>query len=247
LAVDAGKPIASITIADANETVGINTRVHLAHAERVMRDRIRERVMLGGVTLIDPPSTFIDDAVEIGMDTVIQPNTHLEGATRIGSDCAIGPNAILRDSVIGDRCTIGPSVIEGATLEEEVDMGPFCHLRKGAYLSRHVHLGNYAEVKNSKLGEGVHMGHFSYMGDATVGARTNIAAGTITCNFDGKNKNKTVIGEDVFIGSDSMLVAPLTIGERARTGAGAVVTKDVPPDSLSVGVPARVIRKLNRS
>ena len=152
-------------------------------------------------------------------------------------DCKIGPNAIILDSVIGDACTVGPSVIESSTLEDHVDMGPFCHLRPGAYLSRHVHLGNFAEVKKSRLGEGVHMGHFSYMGDAEVGAHTNIGAGTITCNYDGKNKHQTIIGENVFIGSDSMLVAPLTIGDNARTGAGAVVTKDVPADSLAVGVP----------
>ena len=133
-------------------------------------------------------------------------------------------------------------MLESATLEDQVTLGPFCHLRPGAYLSRRVHLGNYAEVKNSRLGEGVHMGHFSYVGDADIGAHTNIGAGTITCNYDGKNKHRTIVGENVFIGSDSMLVAPLTIGARARTGAGAVVTKDVPPDSLAVGVPARVIR-----
>ncbi len=234
------------TITDVAQCVGINTRVHLALAEKIMRERIRERVMLDGATLLDPASTFIDADVEIGQDTVVFPNTHLQGKTRIGADCSIGPNAIISNSVIGDSCSIGPSVIESATLEDHVEMGPFCHLRPGAYLSRHVHLGNYAEVKKSRLGEGVHMGHFSYMGDADVGAHTNIAAGTITCNYDGKNKHRTIIGENVFIGCDSMLVAPLTIGDNARTGAGAVVTKDVPADSLAVGVPARVIRKLAR-
>ncbi len=234
------------TIYDAAQCVGINTRVQLAHAESIMRARIRERVMLNGATLIDPATTFIDADVEIGQDTTIFPNTHLQGETRIGNDCKIGPNAIISDSVIGDACTIGPSMIESATLEDHVDMGPFCHLRAGAYLSRRVHLGNYAEVKKSRLGEGVHMGHFSYMGDADVGAHTNIGAGTITCNYDGKNKHQTIIGENVFIGSDSMLVAPLTIGDNARTGAGAVITKNVPPNSLAVGVPARVIRKMNK-
>ncbi len=234
------------TITDVAQCVGINTRVHLALAENIMRERIRERVMLNGTTLLDPASTFIDADVEIGQDTVIFPNTHLQGKTRIGADCAIGPNAIVFDSVIGDACAIGPSVIESATLEDHVEIGPFCHLRPGAYLARHVHLGNYAEVKKSRLGEGVHMGHFSYLGDTEVGARTNIAAGTITCNYDGKNKHRTIIGENVFIGSDSMLVAPLTIGDNARTGAGAVVTKDIPANSLAVGVPARVIRKIAR-
>ncbi len=244
MGVNQGAGVETETIQDVSQVIGINTRVQLATAERLMRERIRERVMLDGATLIDPATTFIDADVVIGQDTVIFPNTHLQGKTRIGNECRIGPNALIRDSVIGARCTIGGSVIESATLEEEVDVGPFCHLRPGAYLSTHVHLGNYAEVKNSRLGEGVHMGHFSYLGDAQVGAHSNIAAGTITCNFDGKKKNATIIGEDAFIGSDSMLVAPVTIGARAKTGAGAVVTKDIPPDSLAVGVPARVIRKL---
>jgi bifunctional UDP-N-acetylglucosamine pyrophosphorylase/glucosamine-1-phosphate N-acetyltransferase len=224
--------------------LGINTRAQLATAERVMRARVRERVMNEGVTLLDPTTTYIDSDVVIGQDTVIFPNTHLQGKTRVGSDCRIGPNAIIRDSVIGDACVIGPSVIEESTLEDHVDMGPFCHLRPKSYLSKHVHLGNYAEVKNSRLGEGVHMGHFSYAGDADIGAHTNYSAGVITCNYDGKKKHRTVIGENVFIGSDSMLVAPLTIGDRARTGAGSVVTKDIPADALAVGVPARVLRKL---
>lgn len=243
MAVGQGVPVETQTIYDVSQCIGINTRVQLAHAEKIMRERIRARTMLNGVTLTDPSTTFIDADVQIGPDTTIFPNTHLEGKTHIGSDCRIGPNAIIRDSVIGDSCNVGASMIESSTLEAQVDIGPFCHLRPGAYLSSHVHLGNFAEVKKSRLGEGVHMGHFSYMGDAQVGAHTNIAAGTITCNFDGKNKNATVIGENVFIGSDSMLVAPLTIGDNARTGAGAVVTKDIPADSLAVGVPARVIRK----
>lgn len=246
LAVGQGGAIETETIDDVAQAIGINTRVQLAQAEGVMRDRIREQMMLSGVTLTDPASTYIDAEVEIGQDTVILPNTHLQGKTRVGSDCRIGPNAIVRDTVIGASCTIGPSLLESAVLEDDVRIGPFCHLRAGAYLSRHVRMGNYAEVKNSTLGEGVHMGHFSYMGDAQVGARTNIGAGTITCNYDGKNKNRTIIGEDVFIGSDSMLVAPVTLGARARTGAGSVVTHDVPPDSLAVGIPARVIRKLGR-
>lgn len=235
--------IATETITDGSQAIGINTRAHLAQAERVMRARICERVMENGATLLDPASTYIDAGVEIGQDTVILPNTYLQGTTRIGSDCRIGPNAIIRDSIIGDACTIGPSVIEESTLEEHVDMGPFCHLRPKSYLSRHVRLGNYAEVKNSRLGQGVHMGHFSYAGDADIGAHTNYSAGVITCNYDGKQKYRTIIGENVFIGSDSMLVAPLTIGDRARTGAGSVVTRDIPAEALAVGVPARVIRK----
>lgn len=247
MAVGQGVLVETETIYDVAQCIGINTRVQLAHAEQVMRDRIRERVMLNGATLTDPSTTFIDADVEIGLDTIIHPNTYLQGKTRIGSDCEIGPGAIIRDSVIGDACNVGSSMIESSTLEARVHIGPFCHLRPGAYLSSHVHLGNFAEVKKSRLGQGVHMGHFSYLGDTQVGAHTNIGAGTITCNYDGKNKNQTTIGENAFIGSDSMLVAPVTIGDNARTGAGAVVTKDVPADSLAVGVPARVIRRFKSS
>ena len=156
----------------------------------------------------------------------------------------LGP--IIRESTIGNRCKVLASVLECAVLEDEVDMGPFAHLRKGAHLKSHVHMGNFGEVKDSTLHEGVKMGHFSYIGNATIGAHTNIGAGTITCNYDGEKKNATEIGEDVFIGSDTMLVAPLKIGAGARTGAGAVVTKNVPEDTLVVGVPARAIRNLER-
>lgn len=244
MAVNESANIQTETINDVSQVIGINTRVHLAAAEKVMQNRIRERVMLDGVTLLDPETTFIDVQVQIGRDTVILPGTHIVGSTRIGSDCRIGPNAIIRESQIGDACTIGPSMIESATVEDQVEMGPFCHLRPGAYLSRHVHMGNYAEVKNSRLGEGVHMGHFSYIGDSDVGAHTNIGAGTITCNYDGKQKNRTTIGAHSFIGSDSILVAPLTLGAHSYTGAGSVVTRDVPDDTLVYGVPAREIRKM---
>nr|MBP7693197.1 bifunctional UDP-N-acetylglucosamine diphosphorylase/glucosamine-1-phosphate N-acetyltransferase GlmU [Anaerolineales bacterium] len=151
---------------------------------------------------------------------------------------------ILRDTRMGERCQVEASVLEGAWLGDDVEVGPFAHLRLGARLEDGVHLGNFGEIKNSTLGPGVKMGHFSYVGDTVIGAETNIGAGTITCNYDGVRKHKTVIGERVFIGSDTMLVAPLTVGAGARTGAGSVVTKDVPADSLAVGVPARVIRKL---
>jgi bifunctional UDP-N-acetylglucosamine pyrophosphorylase/glucosamine-1-phosphate N-acetyltransferase len=153
---------------------------------------------------------------------------------------------LIRDSRIGDSCKVFKSVVESALLEEDVDIGPFAHLRKGAHLCRGVHMGNFGEVKDSTLGPGTKMGHFSYIGNATIGADVNIGAGTITCNYDGVNKNPTEIGEGTFIGSDTMLVAPLKIGKRAKTGAGAVVTKDVPDETLVVGVPARQIKKLSR-
>ena len=174
------------------------------------------------------------------------PNTYLHGKTSIGEECVIGPNTIIRNTQIGDRCKVLMSDLESAILENDVDMGPFARLRKGAHLGNHVHIGNFGEVKDSHLAEGVKMGHFSYIGNAEIGANTNIGAGTITCNYDGEKKHPTTIGEDVFIGSDTMLVAPLTIGARSRTGAGAVVTKNVPDDTLVVGVPARAIKKLDK-
>jgi bifunctional UDP-N-acetylglucosamine pyrophosphorylase/glucosamine-1-phosphate N-acetyltransferase len=211
-----------------------------------MRRRINERHMLAGVTQVDPSSTYIEAQVSIECDTVIWPNTYLSGKTSIGRNCQIGPGCQIRDTRIGNSCKVLMSVTEGAVLEDHVDMGPFARLRKGAHLLDGVHMGNFGEVKDSTLGPDVKMGHFSYIGNATIGAGTNIGAGTITCNFDGEKKNHTTIGEDVFIGSDTMLVAPVTLGDGSRTGAGAVVTKDVPADTLVVGMPARAIRKLAR-
>ncbi|MBI5035033.1 MAG: bifunctional UDP-N-acetylglucosamine diphosphorylase/glucosamine-1-phosphate N-acetyltransferase GlmU [Chloroflexi bacterium] len=244
LAVGEQRKIEAIVMRDVSEIIGVNTRVHLAQAENLMRERINQRLMLAGVTLIDPATTYIEPGVEIDVDTVIEPNTHLQGKTRIGANCRIGPNTIIRDSTIGDDCTILSSHLTEAIVEENVRMGPFVRLRPGAHLARDVVMGNYGEVKNSYIGEGSHIGHFSYIGDSELGKRVNIGAGTITCNYDGKQKNRTVMGDDVFIGSDTMLIAPVTIGARSRTGAGAVVNKDVPPDSLAVGSPARVIRKI---
>ncbi len=245
LAVRDGLTVQAIVAEDRAEIIGINTRLHLAEAEAAMRRRINEKHMLAGVTLIDPATTYIQPDVTIGRDTVILPNTHLEAGTVIGENCEIGPDTLVRGSTIGNRCKVVRSVVEYAWLEEDVDIGPFAHLRKGAHLCRGVHMGNFGEVKDSTLGPGTKMGHFSYIGNATIGADVNIGAGTITCNYDGVNKNPTEIGEGTFIGSDTMLVAPVKIGRRAKTGAGAVVTKDVPDDTLVVGVPARVIRKLN--
>lgn len=244
LAVEEGSPIAWVEVEDENEIIGINTREHLAEAQAVLRYRINKGLMLSGVTIVDPRTTFIGPDVEIGGDTVILPNTTIEGKTVIGEECRLGPNSHIRDSSVSDRCKIFMSVMEGATLEEDVDIGPYAHLRKGATLCRGVHMGNFGEVKNSTLKPGVKMGHFSYVGDAVVGENTNVSAGVITCNYDGETKHETEIGEDVFIGSDTMLVAPIKIGKGSRTGAGSVVTKDVPENTLVAGVPARGIRKL---
>ena len=246
LASKDGLAVQATVMDDLEETIGVNTRIHLSEVEIAMCRRINHAHMLNGVTMIDPASTYIEASVTIGKDTVLMPNTYLHGKTEIGEGNVIGPSSIIRDSKIGNGCKVLASVLEGAVLEDEVDMGPFARLRKGAHLGMHVHMGNFGEVKDSYLADGVKMGHFSYIGNAQIGANTNIGAGTITCNYDGEKKHPTEIGEDVFIGSDTMLVAPLKIGAGARTGAGAVVTKDIAEDTLVVGMPARAIRKLER-
>lgn len=246
IAVKDGLSVQAAVMDDLQETIGVNTRVHLSEVEFAMRARINQRHMLNGVTMIDPASTYIEASVSIGKDTIIMPNTYIHGKTEIGEGNIIGPNSIIRDSKIGRRCKILSSVMEGALLDDDVDMGPFARLRKGAHLGNHVHMGNFGEVKDSYLADGVKMGHFSYIGNAQIGADTNIGAGTITCNYDGEKKHATEIGRDVFIGSDTMLVAPLKIGDGARTGAGSVVTKNIPEDTLVVGMPARAIKKLER-
>jgi len=244
IAAAEGRTVAALE-ANTDEVLGIDDRARLAWAEVRLRARINERLMLAGVTMIDPATTYIEAGVTIGADTIILPNTHLRGKTVIGENCKIGPNCVIEDSTLGDRCVVKASFFEGATLEDDVDVGPFAHLRKDAYLCSHVHMGNFGEVKNSRLGPGAKMGHFSYLGDADVGADVNISCGVITCNYDGKNKHKTLIGEGTFIGSDTMLVAPVTVGKHAKTGAGSVVTHDVPDGTLAYGVPARV-RKQNK-
>ena len=246
IAVSDGLAVNALQLDDPSEAIGINTRVHLAEAVAVLRKRINRYWMLAGVTIHDPQTTTIEPNVTVGQDTVILPNTHLHGSTTIGADCEIGPNTIIRDTKIGDDCRITDSVLESAVVGSKVTMGPFAHLRSGAHLEDNVHMGNFGEVKNSTLGKGTKMGHFSYIGDATIGEDVNIGAGTITCNFDGKKKNHTEIADGAFIGSDTMLVAPVEIGEGAITGAGSVVTKNVPPHTVVVGLPARAIRKLDK-
>ncbi len=247
LAIAQGYQVDSMIMDDPTEVIGINTRIHLAETEKIMRQRINEQWMLAGVTFIDPDTTYIESDVKIGQDTVLLPNTHLQGHTIIGENCKIGPDSTVVDSEIGNEVQLIASVLEGAQVADHVSMGPFCHLRKGTVLREHVHLGNFAEVKDSILGPDTKIGHFSYIGNAKIGSNVNIGAGTITCNYDGDKKHPTEIGDDVFIGSDTMLVAPVKIGRGSITGAGAVVTKDVPDNTLVMGVPAKIIRKLGES
>ena len=232
---------------DPSEVLGINNRVELASLEDIQRQRIREHWMLEGVTISDPSSVIIDAEVVIGQDTLILPNTMLLGGTVVGSGCEIGPGSVVKNSNIGNDCRVTSSALEEAVMEAGVDVGPFSHLRPGAYLESGVHIGNFVEVKESRFATGAVMGHFGYVGDASIGSNVNVGAGMVTCNYDGKEKHRTVIEKDAFIGCDTMLVAPVTVGAGAVTGAGAVVTRDVPPARLAVGVPAKIVRSLGGS
>ena len=240
------RSVMAYVLDDPHEAIGINTRVHLAEAEAWLRSQVNHQWMLSGVTIIDPATTYIERGVRIGQDSVIWPNTYLRGTTLVGEGCTLGPNTILTDTSVGDRCQVLASVVEGAVVEDHVHIGPYSHLRKGAHLAQGVYIGNFGEIKNSYLGSETHVGHFSYIGDATLGSHVNVGAGTITCNFDGEKKNATEIGSEAFIGSDTMLIAPVKLGEGARTGAGSVVTRDVAAHTLVAGVPARAIRKLEK-
>ncbi len=204
------------------------------------------RLLEAGVSITDPATTYVEPGVEVGPGTEIRPNTTIAGSSVIGARCTIGPNAVITDSHIGDDCAVVASLVEQAVLESRVDVGPFSHLRAGSHLEADVHVGNFVEVKASRLGQGTKVGHFSYVGDAEVGEEVNIGAGTVTCNYDGESKNVTIIGDRAFVGSDTMLVAPVRLGRGARTGAGSVVTKDVPDGATVVGMPARSLRGRTR-
>lgn len=245
-AASGGRRVAVVVAPRAELATGINDRVGLAAAERLLRTRIAEGHMRSGVTIVDPGSTFIDAGVEIGQDARIEPWTVLTGSTVVAQDAVIGPRAEIRDSRIGPRTRVWASVVEGSTVAEDVQIGPYSHIRPGCQIGPRCRIGSYAELKNTRLGAGTQQHHFSYLGDAEVGERVNIGAGAITANFDGERKNTTVIGDGAFIGVDTMLRAPVTIGVGARTGAGAVVTRDVPPGKTVVGMPARSIELRRR-
>ena len=246
LAVEDGRGVRVVIAPDADDALGINDRVALAVAEERIRRRINERHMRNGVTIVEPASTRIDAAVEIGQDARIEPGTTLQGATVIAQDAVIGPNAHVRDSRIGPRSHVWSSVVEEATVAEDVEIGPFAHLRPGAEIGPRCRIGNFAEVKKARIGAGSQQHHFSYLGDAEIGENVNIGAGSVTANFDGTAKHQTTIQDGASIGVDTMMVAPVTIGEGATTGAGAVVTRDVAPGKTVVGMPARPIELRRR-
>lgn len=224
-----------------NVSVGINTRQDQENANSLLQNDVRDRHMTNGVTMIGPQTIFIDETVTIGQDTTILPGSILMGETSIGENCTIGPYAVLIDATVGDGVTVRQSTIEKSEMHTGSDIGPYSRVRSGSVIGENAHIGNFAELKNTTMSTRSKSGHFSYLGDAAVGERTNIGAGTITANYDGKQKHHTEIGDDVFIGCDSVLVAPVEIEKGAVTGAGSVVTKNVTAGQTVVGIPARPI------
>jgi bifunctional UDP-N-acetylglucosamine pyrophosphorylase / glucosamine-1-phosphate N-acetyltransferase len=235
-----GRLVAALEVEDDGRLTGINDRAQLARAEWDMRVEVNDRWMRAGVTMVDPSTVYLDHGVELAEDVILEPNVILRGTTRIAERSRIGAGSQIVDSQIGPDCVIWASIVERSVTEDHVTIGPFSHLRPGTHVGSRCEIGNYAELKNTHLGEHVRQHHMSYLGDAELGNETNVGAGTITANYDGVRKHRTTIGEGVFLGVDTMLRAPVTLGDGAKTGAGAVVTKDVPAGKLAVGVPARV-------
>ena len=239
-----GECIDSIRLRDVERIkFGIDSKFDLEIGNSYLRDNILTELMLEGVTIEDRRATYIDWGIKIGKDSIIKPNTHILGNSQIGVNSIIGPNSMVVSSKIGDNCNISSSSVNDSIVCNNVEIGPFSNVRNNSYLDDGVHLGTSAEVNRSRLGKGTKSSHFSYIGDALIGKQVNIGAGTVTCNYDGKNKNKTIIGDGAFIGSDTMLIAPVKIGDKSSTGAGSVVIDDVDDGSRVVGVPAKSIPK----
>jgi len=235
-----GRLVVALTVEDDGRLLGINDRAELAQAEWDLRTRINAAHMRAGVTMRDPSTVYLDSTVTLAADVTLEPNVILRGSTAVGEGTTIGAGSQIVDSTIGAGCAVWASVVEQSTIEDGARVGPFSHLRPGSHIGPDAEVGNFAELKNTTLGRGVKQHHMSYLGDAELGAGTNVGAGTITANYDGRKKHRTTIGERVFLGVDTMLRAPLTVGDDAKTGAGAVVTRDVPPGKLAVGMPARM-------
>lgn len=231
---DAGEKIGAFTADYADETLGINSRVQLAAADRIFRMKKNHELMEGGVTIIDPNTTFIDYDAQIGQDTIIYPNTYIEGKTTIGEDCAIGPNIRFTDMKVGNKVTAQFSYCHEAEICDGVTLGPYVHIRPGTTIGANVKIGNFVEIKNSDIGEGSKLPHLQYIGDTDMGSGVNVGCGSVTCNYDGKQKFRTKIGDNAFIGCNTNLVAPVTVEEGAYIAAGSTITKDVPKDNLAV-------------
>jgi len=240
LAREDGRIVSAVSFEDDGRFDGINDRSQLAAAEWSLRVRLNEAHMRNGVTMRDPSTVYLDWNVELGQDVTLEPNVILRGATSVGDGSVIGAGSQIVDSAIGQRARIWASVVESSTVEDEASVGPYSHLRPGSVVGRGAEVGNFAELKNTSLGRGTKQHHMSYLGDAQVGEDVNVGAGSITANYDGTRKHATRIGDGAFIGVDTMIIAPREIGAGARTGAGAVVTRDVPAGKLAVGVPARI-------
>ncbi len=230
----AGETIGVFEAPYAEEIVGINNREQLAAANKSMRMRKERELMANGVTIEDPNMTFIDIDVEIGQDTIIKPNTYLEGKTKIGSNCVIGPDVRMVNMIVGDRVEVQYSYCHDAEISNNVTVGPYVHIRPGTKIQEKVKVGNFVEIKNSNIGKGTKLPHLQYIGDSDVGENVNIGCGTVTCNYDGKNKHRTKIEDNAFIGCNTNLVAPVTVGEGAYTAAGSTITKDVPKNNLAI-------------
>jgi bifunctional UDP-N-acetylglucosamine pyrophosphorylase/glucosamine-1-phosphate N-acetyltransferase len=230
-----GFPVATVSVADPSEIRGINSRAELAEVGRIVRQQKNVELMAAGVTLIDPATTYVDPDVTVGRDTTLRPGVHLEGRTTIGAGCVIHSGVRILDSSVGDRVTIrNHSVIEGSTIDADADVGPFAHLRPESHLGARAKVGNFVELKKTVLGAGSKANHLAYLGDATIGDRVNVGAGTITCNYDGTAKHPTTIDDEVFIGSDTQLVAPVRVGKGAYIAAGSSITEDVPAGALAI-------------
>jgi len=240
----AGHQVQALEIKDHDELLGINTRVDLASVDAIIRNRKTRELMLSGVTIERPETVTVDAQVRVGADTIIEPGTRLLGDTVIGEDCRIGAGSIIEDAILGDRVRVAPmTMIESSRLGEDSRVGPYARVRPGSDVGARAHVGNFVELKKTNLGEGSKANHLAYLGDSEIGERVNVGAGTITCNYDGVSKHLTHIGDGAFIGSNSTLVAPVTIGDDAYVGAGSVITEEVPPRALALGRARQVVKE----
>lgn len=238
-----GEPVSAVHCDDYTELLGVNSRPQLADATKIMQTRINEQLMSEGVTMLDPSLVWVGPDVTVGRDTTLMPMTMLFGKTTVGEDCVVGPNSRLTNATVGDGCTVDETVIVDSAIDDYVNCGPRAYLRGGAHLHNHAKAGTHVEIKGSEIGEGSKVPHLSYIGDARMGKNVNIGGGSITCNYDGKHKSHTEIGDHVFVGSDTMMVAPVTIGDNALVGASSCITHDVPAGALSLERSQQVIKE----